>query len=121
MTDRIIMENMLFFARHGALPEEISLGQRFAVSLVMECPPRQDALADDLTAVLDYSQIYAAVKEIMEGGSCRLLETLAERIAARVLALGAAGVRVTVKKLHPPLPGQLDFVAVEIARGEYRG
>jgi dihydroneopterin aldolase len=121
MTDRIIMENMLFFGYHGVLPAETSLGQRFAVSLVMECPRQPANLTDELDAVLDYSRVYQAVKEIMEDGPCRLLETLAERIAAQVLALGAVRVRVTVKKLHPPLPGTLDFVAVEITRGEHSG
>lgn len=121
MTDRIIMENMLFFGCHGVLPEEISLGQRFAVSLVMDYPQQKAAVTGELGDTLDYTLVYAAVKEIMEGTPCRLLETLAEKIAAQVLVLGAVLVRVTVKKLHPPLPGQLEFVAVEITRGDHRG
>jgi dihydroneopterin aldolase len=121
VTDRIILENMLFFGYHGVLPAENSLGQRFAVSLVLDCPLQQAALTDDLGFYLDYTRVYTAVKEIMEGSPCRLLETLAEKIAAQVLSLGAVRASVTVKKLHPPLPGQLDFVAVEITRGDQRG
>lgn len=120
MTDRIILENMLFFGYHGVLPAENSLGQRFAVSLVLDSPRQQAALNDDLGFCLDYTRVYATVKEIMEGAPCRLLETLAEKIAAHVLSLGAVRVSVTVKKMHPPLPGQLDFVAVEITRGKHR-
>lgn len=117
MTDRIILENMLFFGYHGVLPAENSLGQRFAVSIVMEHPLQTAAVTEELGDTLDYARIYAEVKEIMEGPPCRLLETLAEKIAAQVLTLGAVRVSVTVKKMHPPLPGQLEFVAVEITRG----
>jgi dihydroneopterin aldolase len=121
MTDRIILENMLFYGYHGVLPAETSLGQRFAVSLAVECPQQTAGKTGELSDTLDYARIYAKVKEIMEGGPCRLLETLAEKIAAQVLALGAVRVRVTVKKLHPPLPGALDFAAVEITRGKHSG
>lgn len=117
MTDRIIMENMLFFGYHGVLPAENSLGQRFSVSLAMENPCEKAAATDELAHALDYSLVYTAVKEIMEGQPYRLLETLAEKIAAQVLALGVRRVCVTVKKMHPPLPGLLDFIAVEITRG----
>jgi len=117
MTDRIIMKNMIFFGYHGALAAENSLGQRFSVSLVMETPCESAAITDNLAHALDYSLVYTAVKEIMEGQPYRLLETLAEKIAAQVLILGAHRVCVTVKKTQPPLPGMLDFVAVEITRG----
>jgi len=116
LTDRIIMENMLFYGYHGALPAENSLGQRFSVSLVMENPCENAAVTDELAHALDYALVYTAVKEIMEGRPHRLLETLAEKIAARVLGLGVRRVCVTVRKMHPPLPGLLDFVAVEITR-----
>ncbi len=52
----------------------------------------------------------------MEGRRFNLLEALAETIAARLLTLGARAVRVKVKKMHPPLPGRLDYAAVEITR-----
>jgi dihydroneopterin aldolase len=116
MTDRILLENMLFFGYHGVLPEENKLGQRFAVSLVIGTDTRAAAISDDLSLSLNYAEAYTVVKEIMEGAPVKLLETLAERVAGSILAMGAESVRVTVKKLHPPIPGQMDFAAVEIER-----
>lgn len=117
--DKIILENMQFYGYHGVLAEENRLGQRFAVSLIMGTDIRTAALNDDLAKSVNYAESYAAVKEIMEGAPVKLLETLAEAIAAKILSLGALTVQVTVKKLHPPISGQLDFAAVEIERSRF--
>lgn len=117
--DKIILENMQFYGYHGVLAEENRLGQRFAVSLIMGTDIRTAALNDDLAQAVNYAESYAAVKEIMEGAPVKLLETLAEAIAAKILSLGALTVQVTVKKLHPPISGRLDFAAVEIERSRF--
>lgn len=119
--DKIILENMLFFGYHGVLAEENRLGQRFAVSLSLGCDTKEAAQNDDLSKSINYAEIFTEVKAIMEGGPVKLLETLAEAIAQTALTMGALSVRVTVKKLHPPIPGQMDFAAVEIERGRQDG
>lgn len=118
MTDKLILANMLFYGYHGALPEEIVLGQRFSVSLEIECDTRPAAESDDLSHAFNYAVICQAVKDIVEGPPCKLLETLAERIAAVVLDLEAISVSVTVKKLHPPVAIQMDYAAVQIERSK---
>lgn len=114
--DKIILENMQFYGYHGVLPEENRLGQRFAVSLSLGTDIKAAARQDDLSHSISYAEVYKAVKAIMEGKPVKLLETLAEEIASRVLGMGARTVRVTVKKLHPPIPGQMDYAAVQIER-----
>lgn len=114
--DKIILENMQFYGYHGVLPEETKLGQHFTVSVVMGTDIVPAAQSDDLTLSLNYAVVYSTVQEIMEGTPVQLLETLAETIASRVLALGALTVRITVKKIHPPIAGHMDFAAVEIER-----
>ncbi|MFW0860552.1 MAG: dihydroneopterin aldolase [Dethiobacter sp.] len=116
MMDKIILENMRFYGYHGILAEENRLGQCFAVTLVMGTDIKAAAQNDDLAKAINYAECYAAVKNIMEGTPVKLLETLAEAIAVKILSLGALTVQVTVKKLHPPISGQLDFAAVEIER-----
>ncbi|MBS4007514.1 MAG: dihydroneopterin aldolase [Clostridium sp.] len=114
--DKIILENMRFYGYHGVLAEENRLGQSFAVTLVIGTDIKTAARNDDLTKAINYAECYAAVKSIMEGNPVKLLETLAETIASKILSFGALTVRVSVKKLHPPISGQLDFAAVEIER-----
>ena len=58
---------------------------------------------------------------MIEGPSCRLIEALAERIAAIVLSefesAAISEVVVRVRKPKVGLPGVLDAAAVEIRRG----
>lgn len=116
MQDKLLLANMLFYGYHGALPEETVLGQRFCVSLEIVCDTRPAAEVDDLALALNYATVCAAVKGIVEGPPCKLLETVAEKIAAKVLDMGAVSVLVTVKKLHPPVAVQMDYAAVQIER-----
>jgi 2-amino-4-hydroxy-6-hydroxymethyldihydropteridine diphosphokinase/dihydroneopterin aldolase len=120
MTDKLILADMLFYGYHGALPEEAVLGQRFSVSLELEVDTRPAAASDDLSRALNYAAVCEAVKSIVEGPPCKLLETVAEKIASAVLDMGAMSVLVTVKKLHPPVPVQMDYAAVQIRRRNKR-
>jgi dihydroneopterin aldolase/2-amino-4-hydroxy-6-hydroxymethyldihydropteridine diphosphokinase len=120
LTDRLILSNMLFYGYHGALPEEAVLGQRFSVSLEIEVDTRPAAECDDLSRALNYAGVCEVVKNIVEGPPCKLLETVAEKIASAVLAMGAVSVLVTVKKLHPPVAIQMDYAAIQIRRKNMR-
>ncbi|MGI6307024.1 MAG: dihydroneopterin aldolase [Dethiobacteria bacterium] len=116
MPDKLVLKDMDFYAYHGVLAAEKELGQRFQVTVKVFCNLRQAASSDLLTESLDYAKIYREVQKIVEGRRFNLLEALAEAIAARILAIGARAVQVKVKKMHPPLPGQLAYAAVEITR-----
>ncbi|MDR7401340.1 MAG: dihydroneopterin aldolase [Armatimonadota bacterium] len=116
-TDRIILEGMRFFGYHGVLPEERARGQEFVVDVDLLADLRPAGRTDDLAATVDYRRVYDLVREVMEGPPRRLLEAVAEEVAARLLGLGAVtAVRVRVRKPSVPLPGPVDYAAVEIVR-----
>ena len=116
--DHILLEGMTFYAYHGANPEERELGQRFVVDLKVQldlaAAGRSDALADTIS----YTELYRAVKTVIEGKRYHLLEAVAEAIAQRVLAsFPVSAVRTRVKKPSPPIKdAMLEGVAVEIYR-----
>lgn len=85
-SDRIILEGMVFFGRHGTRPEEQALGQPFVVDVALRLDLRAAGAADDLDQTVDYSQVHRAARAIVEGPPLRLTEAVAERIAAAVLA-----------------------------------
>jgi dihydroneopterin aldolase len=118
LPDKLVLKDMQFYAYHGALAAEKELGQRFQVTVKIYCNLRAAASSDLLEKSLDYAKIYREVQKIVEGRRFNLLEALAEAIAARILAMGARAVQVKVKKMHPPLPGQLAYAAVEITRSD---
>ncbi len=117
--DRILLEGMVFFGRHGTLSAERELGQRFVVDLELRCDLRAAGMSDDLTKTVDYSEVYRLAREIVEGPPVGLTETVAERIAAVVLGRypHVEAVRVKVAKPQVRLDDTvLAGSAVEIVR-----
>ena len=86
MTDRIELRAMRFSGRHGVLPSEAREAQPFEVDVVLELDLGPAAATDDLARTVDYGQVFAIARDVVEGPHVDLVETLAERIAAIVLA-----------------------------------
>jgi dihydroneopterin aldolase len=119
VTDRIELRGMRFEARHGVLPGEAVEAQPFEVDVVLEIDLATPGTTDDLARTIDYGDVFRRAQAIVEDGPhVALIETLAERIAADVLAAHAAAAAVTVRVRKPraPLPGDFDWAGVEIRR-----
>lgn len=116
--DRIELRAMRFAGRHGILPEEHERPQPFEVDVVLELDLAAAGRTDNLAATVDYGPVFETARSIVEGPHVDLIETLAERIAAAVLADHARvdAVTVRVRKPHAPLPGRFDWAGVEIRR-----
>jgi len=117
--DRIFLEGLIFYAYHGVHPEEKKLGQRFIVDITMTRDLRAAGTTDDLMQTTSYSDVYRQAREIAEGGPYNLIETVAEKIAAAVLAANAEvrDIRVTIRKPEAPIKGSiLRSVGVEVFR-----
>lgn len=115
--DVIRLLGMTFMGGHGVRAWERSAPQPFEVDLEARLDLQIAGRADDLTLTVDYCLLYEAVREVVQGPEHRLVEALAERIAARVLSLGRIeAVTVRVRKPRAALPGPADTVEVEITR-----
>lgn len=117
--DEIVLEGMRFYGYHGVHPEEQQLGQRFVVDVALAVRLQPAGERDDLGATVSYSAAYAEVRRVVEGEPRRLIEAVAEEIAAAMLALDdrVKRVRVRVAKPEAPVKGAiLDTVAVRITR-----
>lgn len=118
MTDSIFLEGMEFFGRHGVLPEEQRLGQRFLVDLVMNLDLHKAGYTDDLEVTVNYAEVFARVKEIVEGVPVKLLECLADRIAQAVFEgfSMVESLEVTIHKPGAPIPGIFKDAQIKIRR-----
>ena len=115
--DKIHIEGMVFYGTHGVLPEENRLGQRFSVDLELGLDVSKAALEDRLNFTVNYADVYRVVKREVEETEVKLIETLAENIANRILSyFPVEQVRVKVNKLNPPIKGFHGTVSVEIVR-----
>jgi dihydroneopterin aldolase len=117
LPDVIRLEGLRFHGFHGVFAEERSQGQPFEVDLALRVDLRAAGATDDLAQTVDYGAVAQLVREVVEGPPQQLIETVAERIAAAVLAHTAVqGVWVRVSKPQAPLPVTFRTVAVEISR-----
>ena len=116
--DRMRLKGMVFFGYHGVFPEENRLGQKFVVDLELVLDLSPAASSDDLGRTVNYADVHETVKRVVQGPPCKLIETLAHKIATEILTtytiINEATVAVT--KPNPPLDIRFDGVTVDIRR-----
>lgn len=114
-TYRIRLEGIRFRGKHGASRAERGLPQDFVVSLEASLPVSALPRGDSLARVFDYDKLSSIVVDEGTRASYKLLETLAERLVARVLdETPAFAVTVQVKKFGPPTNASVDAAAIEL-------
>jgi dihydroneopterin aldolase len=118
MTDRIILTNLQFEARHGAHAWEREVPQPFEVDVELALDLRPAGEADDLALTIDYGPVARLVGGVLDGPPIQLLEAIADRISGELLAaypvVGTVVVRVRKPGVQLVVP--LDHAAVEITR-----
>lgn len=84
------------FGRHGVNDDERRDGQPFLFDITAVVA---EPVEDTIGATVDYRRLRDIVREVSDGGSYRLLETLAAAVAdAIVAALPVEKVKVRVRK-----------------------
>ena len=117
-SDVIRIRNATFYAYHGVLQEEQSVGGKFEVDVDMHGDFGAAAQTDRLKQTVDYEQVYSRIQRIVHEQKFYLIEALAGTIAERLLQEFPILERVTVRirKPHPPVKGVVDYVEVEITQ-----
>ena len=111
---RILVKDLVLMCSIGAYARERLQRQRvrFNVDLHALWPSTLD---DDLTNVINYKDITAGIRRIVDSGHISLVETLAERIADMCLAdPRVVDARVRIEKLE--VEPAADGIGVEIER-----
>ncbi|MFO7768736.1 MAG: dihydroneopterin aldolase [bacterium] len=113
------IEGLRFLGRHGALEGEQERPQAFVVDVEAGFDAAGATASDDLERTVDVRAVHRTVQDVIGGPSCRLVETLAERIARGVLALkGVREVRIRVAKPDAAMEGLPGGYEVEVSRKE---
>ena len=108
---------MEFYAFHGHYREEQIVGNRFLVDLEIETDMERAGQTDRLEDATDYQVAFRTVKTEMDKKSY-LLENIATRILDSLYA-NLPGIRkatVRIRKMNPPLGGNIGSVGVTISR-----
>ena len=111
--DRISLRDHTVEVEIGAFQSERGNKQRVCFNIVVEVKPFQNKLEDDVDRILSYDKVTEAITTELSVERLNLLETLADRIADRILSEPQAiRVFVRIEKLDRG-PGAL---GVEIVR-----
>jgi len=118
MSDHVSVVNLCLHGHHGVFPEETKLGQKFYVDI--DCTLNLAACAkdDDFSKAVCYGTLCDLAVEVSDQGPYKLIETLGDRIAEKVLSQfdQVAEVAVRVRKPSAPIKYVLDYVQVELRR-----
>lgn len=117
MTMRIRVEDLRVHTRIGVGDAERSAPQPVLIDVILQIQPASDQASDELDATVDYASVVSICAEVAEQKERKLLERLAEDIAAAVSGLARVGdVTVRVAKEVPPVPEDVGRIAVEVER-----
>lgn len=115
MKHKIEVNGIKLYAFHGCLEEEARIGGHYVVDVTIVTDFSEAANTDDLSKTVDYVYVNAIVKEEMAIRS-KLIETVGQRIFSRIKneLKGVFELSVKIKKLSPPINGDVDSVAIVI-------
>jgi dihydroneopterin aldolase len=87
MSDQIYLRDYTVVAKHGYYKEEHAKPQRFVVSITADTSLENAGTTDILGETVNYEQLRNIAHEVLMQSPKDLIESLAEEIALRVLAL----------------------------------
>lgn len=119
--DSISVNGLKLRAYHGVGEQERRVGNDFEVSVTVYLPGEsRAAVSDALDDTVNYAEIAEIVRREMAMPS-KLIEHVAYRIRQAICAAYGSricGGKVTVEKLAPPIPAQLQSVAFSTEWGQ---
>ncbi|MEK7133691.1 MAG: dihydroneopterin aldolase [Patescibacteria group bacterium] len=83
--DKIFISDLAVRGKHGVTEVERSREQGFILDIEIRFDTKKAAASDALGDTVDYGSFRAAAKDVVEGPSFKLLETLAGAVAERIL------------------------------------
>ena len=116
MKDKLLLIGIRGFGYHGVFESERLNGQEFIVDVEMSAD--FENLNDDLNQTIDYSKIIDLVSGEIVSNPVNLIETLAERIAIKILEFESKikKIIITVHKPSAPVSANVSDIAVSISK-----
>lgn len=120
--DKIKIIELEIFARHGVMPEETALGQKFIISAELMLDTEAAGLNDNLDKSVHYGLVCECIKKYNERNTKKLIEAAAQGTAENILLSfpNVRGVKLEMRKPNPPIHLHFESVAVEIERSWHR-
>lgn len=114
INQKVSLEGVRFFAFHGFYPEEQVLGTEFILDIDTTVEVFGDG-KDDLANTVNYVRLFEIASEEMKI-TRKLIETVAHAILDRIRHefLTVQTIRVSIRKMHPPMGAEVRNSAIEL-------
>jgi dihydroneopterin aldolase/2-amino-4-hydroxy-6-hydroxymethyldihydropteridine diphosphokinase len=117
VSDHVLINDLRFESIIGVLDQERLAPQPLRVDVDMEIDLHDAGSSDDLEQTVHYGEVAVALANLARDTQYLLLERLAQHMAEVVLSFPLVrAVELTLTKLQPPIPEQIDSTAVRIRR-----
>jgi dihydroneopterin aldolase len=109
----VALKDVKCFALHGYYPEEQLIGNHFIIDLETEFTP--NGFDDELKQTVNYEDLNSIILSEMKNTQ-KLLETVLKNIISKVIEIYpfVEKIEVSIKKLNPPMPGQIGHSFVKL-------
>ena len=115
--NRIDVSGVKCYAYHGCLHEETKIGCQYVVDVSLWTDFSEASKNDDLNKTIDYVVVNHIIKSEMAKPK-KLIEAVGENIITLFYSTFSTleKTSITIKKINPPINGDVDFVAICIER-----
>ncbi|MEI7826105.1 MAG: dihydroneopterin aldolase [Chlorobiaceae bacterium] len=107
--------NIVFYAHHGVLKEEHTVGAKYEVDAELSFDFTDAAQNDDITKTVDYGAVYKKIRSVLTLKKFFLIEAVACQIANDLLRdfpiIQKAAIKV--RKRNPPVDGICDYAEAD--------
>lgn len=120
--DKICIDDLKIFARHGVFEHENTNGQDFYVSAQLWLDTESAGMTDDLEKSVDYGAVCGLIGKVMTENTFKLIESAAQAVAEAILTAYplVRQADVEVHKPHAPIPMDFRSVSVKISRSWHK-
>ena len=116
-SDRIDIDGLVVMTVVGVLDHERDAPQPVRIDLSIEADLHDAGASDELGDTVDYGAVATLVAAEVRAANDLLFERLAQRVADAVLSRPLVdGVHVTITKLRPPIPEDVESSSVTLHR-----
>lgn len=111
---KVALHEVKFYACHGFYPQEQILGNHFLVDAEVEFKS-ENIVNDEIANTVNYERLHFILSKEMQQPR-KLLETLVQEIISKIRSEYPflETIKVGIKKLNPPLSGEVKYSLVEI-------
>jgi dihydroneopterin aldolase len=111
----ITLNNLSFFAYHGAYLQEQRLGNTFTIDLRLHTNLTDALSTDDLSTTVSYADVFRVAQIEMQQSS-QLLEHVAGRIVRQLFAQfpSIEKIEIKLRKRNPPMGADIESAGVEL-------